>query len=208
MTPSPTSPAVAPEDAFEPIAHTPAAELGAHLRIWARSGLYDRAGLLAVAADFEELPPPVRARLVDMALADARRRLDGVPHPTDAARLVAAVRSLPGVGSSFFGAQTQHEAFDRCAAHARKSGSEPHGAVALTLHGLTVAVTGGGVNLHFAGHPGEDPTRVGALLRATVQEAGLPVNWSGEAHDVVHVPIRWLLKPGALANELQDPPAE
>jgi hypothetical protein len=193
---------VAPEDGFEPTGHTPAAELSAHLRIWARSGLYDRSGLVAVAADFEELPPPVRFRLVDMALGEAHARLANAPRPTEAERLVAVLRSLPDVASSFFGAQTQHDAFDRCAAQARAAGIEPRGLVVLTLHGLSLATTGAGVNLHFAARPGQDPTQVGVDVVEALQAAGLPVYWSGEAHDVVHVRVRWLLPPGALADEL------
>ena len=198
---------VAPEDAFEAAAPTAAAELSMHLRIWSRSGLYDRKGLLSIADDFTELPPAVRRRLVDIALRSAQVRFAEVERPTDAERLVSALRGIPGVAASFFGAQTQHEAFDRCAARAKAQGNDPEGLVVLTLHGLSIATAGGGVNLHFAARPGEDPTRVGQLVQAALLAADLPVFWSGASHDVLYVHVRWLLPPGFLADELSVEPS-
>ena len=55
--------APAPEDAFEPSDMTPAAELGTHLRIWARSGLFDKAGLAKVAAEFTDVPKVLQERI-------------------------------------------------------------------------------------------------------------------------------------------------
>ena len=204
-TSRPTTP-VAPEDGFEPAAPTPAAELSMHLRIWARSGLYDREGLLALTEDFAELPKPVRQRLVDMAIRSAQVRFADAPRPTECEQLVAALRSVPGVAASFFGEPTQHEAFDRCAAQAEARGEVPEGLVVLTLHGLSLATAGHGVQLHFAARPGEDPSHVGARVCENLHQAGLPVYWTGESHDVIYVHTRWLLPPGALADELQSRP--
>jgi hypothetical protein len=194
--------APAPEDAFEPSDMTPAAELGTHLRIWARSGLFHKAGLAKVAAEFTDVPKALQDRILDGTVGEAWQRMSGAKHPTQAERLVATLRSLDGIAVSLFGAETQHDAFDRCAERAREAGTEPAGLVVMTTHGFHVATTGGGVILHFAATPGETPVHIGQRIAAALREEGLPVSWSGEAHDVIKVPIRWMLPLGFLADEL------
>jgi hypothetical protein len=194
--------APAPEDAFEPSALTPAAELGTHLRIWARSGLFDRDALAGVASEFTEVPAALRERILDGTVGEAWQRMSGVKHPTEAERLVAVLRAIPGVGVSLFGAETQHDGFDRAAERARATGREPEGLCVMTAHGFHVATTGGGVLLHFSAGPGEDPVHIGRRIEAALRAEGLPVAWSGEAHDVITVPIRWLVPLGFLADEL------
>lgn len=167
-----------------------------------RTGLLDADEALGelemMAEDLAEPLDEDLEALVRAAFDRQRDRQSGWERPTAAQRMLTAIMELdgalllPGVARGGWFEEIDEDIEAALEAVVRI----PDGVVLFTMQNAVAAASGRGLEIGFRTVPDNDPAirqPFGARVLAALQEADLPVRWSGHADDPIHVDIPWHL---------------